>query len=59
MRAIREVVAVSERRACVIAKCNRRMFRYKSRGSPTTRRFAGDSKNWPLSVDGSAIVGCT
>ena len=30
MRAIREVVAISERRACQIAKCNRRMFRYKS-----------------------------
>jgi putative transposase len=30
VRAIREVVAISERRACQIAKCNRRMFRYKS-----------------------------
>ena len=31
MRAVREAVAISERRACEIAKCNRRMFRYKTR----------------------------
>jgi putative transposase len=31
VRAIRENLAISERQACAIAKCNRRMFRYKSR----------------------------
>ena len=30
VRAIREGLVISERRACQIAKCNRRMFRYKS-----------------------------
>ena len=30
MKAIRETLVISERRACAIAGCNRRMFRYKS-----------------------------
>jgi putative transposase len=31
VKAILERVAMSERRACRVAKCNRRMFRYKTR----------------------------
>ncbi len=31
MKAIRDALVISERQACTIAKCNRRMFRYKSR----------------------------
>jgi putative transposase len=31
VKAIRDALVISERQACTIAKCNRRMFRYKSR----------------------------
>jgi putative transposase len=43
VKAIREMLPISERHACLIAKCNRRMFRYKSRrmtdDAPLRRRL--------------------
>jgi hypothetical protein len=50
---------MSERRACQIAKCNRRMFRYKTQRITDDGPYASDLKSWLPSVGGLVTAGFT
>ena len=55
---LRNVLQISERRACILVAADRKMIRYRSRRPPMSSCAPGCAIS-PTSAAGSATVGCT